>query len=316
MKICIIGVYFGRLPAIFPLWLQSCADNPTVDFLLVTDQAVERLPENVHLLPMQLAELKAITDAALGMETALTTPYKCCDFKPVYGVIFADRLAGYDYWGCCDFDMLFGDLASFFERFQLEKYDKFLPLGHLALYRNTPECNARYKLLPKSGNSYRESFADPNTTQFDELGGINAIYLENGFPFFRERIFADISKSVRRLMLVEDYPDAREKNYREQIFYRRKGKVLRAYYENGALKTEEFLYIHLKKRKLPAPAFDPAQTDCYLITPDGFEPFDHVETITPAEIRARNRSYGRLAEALERRVLYRVREKTRQLKRK
>ena len=315
MKVCIIGVYFGKLTSFFPLWLRSCACNPSVDFLLVTDQALSELPPNVHLLPMRLSEMKTLADETLGMETALTTPYKCCDFKPVYGVIFAKWLSGYDYWGCCDFDMIFGDLASFFERFHLENYDKFLPLGHLALYRNTPQCNARYRLIPKSGNSYLASFTNPNTTQFDELGGINAIYLENGFPFFRERIFADISKSVRRLMLVEDYPDAHEKNYRDQIFFWENGKVFRAFYEKNERKTEEFIYIHLKKRNLPAPDFDIEKTACYLITAEGFGPYN-AEALTKAEIRRRNRSYGRLAERFERGVVYRVRKKLRRLKKK
>ena len=56
LKICVIGVYFGTLPNYFPLWLKSCQKNPMVDFLVFSDQNVERLPANVKIIPMTLRE--------------------------------------------------------------------------------------------------------------------------------------------------------------------------------------------------------------------------------------------------------------------
>ena len=36
-KVCVIGVYFGKLPEYFNLWLKSCEYNKDIDFLIVSD---------------------------------------------------------------------------------------------------------------------------------------------------------------------------------------------------------------------------------------------------------------------------------------
>ena len=52
----------------------------------------------------------------------------------MFGVILEEYFSGYDYWGHSDLDVIYGDLTYFFKKFNLERYDKFLPLGHLCLY--------------------------------------------------------------------------------------------------------------------------------------------------------------------------------------
>ena len=37
-KIALIVCYFGPFPKCFPFWLKTCAANPSVDFLVYTDQ--------------------------------------------------------------------------------------------------------------------------------------------------------------------------------------------------------------------------------------------------------------------------------------
>ena len=154
-RIAIIGVYFGTLPNYFNLWMQSCAANSSIDFKLITNVQVQNPPTNLEVIPMTLAKMKALAERKLNMKLCLDTPYKCCDYKPVYGLIFEDYLASYDYWGHCDLDLIFGDLRGFFDRYHLEQYDKFLPLGHLSLFRNTRECNERFRLMPNAGNGYQ-----------------------------------------------------------------------------------------------------------------------------------------------------------------
>ena len=53
-KICVIGVYLGTLPRYFSLWLKSCENNPSIDFLLFTDQVLGGMPSNVKIYPMTL----------------------------------------------------------------------------------------------------------------------------------------------------------------------------------------------------------------------------------------------------------------------
>ncbi len=307
MKICIIGVYFGVLPNYFPLWLKSCIKNEDVDFLIVTDAVVETDAPNIRVLPMTLSEIQKLASEKIGMEVVISTPYKCCDYKPVYGRIFEDYLGAYDYWGHCDFDMLFGRITYLTEKYERERYDKFLNLGHLSLYRNTPDCNARFKISPKSGNSYLASFSTEKTTQFDELGGINAIYEENVFPFFKARIFADISSQWKRMKLAEDYFDSQDKNYPRQVFYWEDGKVLRTYEQDGRFIDEEFLYIHIKKRRYAAPSEAVLRADSFYITPDTFV----VKTgpVTGRDFHAYNPNHGAVYEELEKRYIMKIRRK-------
>ena len=57
--------------------------------------------------------MQKLSSRKLGFEVYLERPYKCCDLKPAYGVIFEEYLTAYSYWGHCDFDLIFGDLQYF-----------------------------------------------------------------------------------------------------------------------------------------------------------------------------------------------------------
>ena len=49
-SICYIVPYFGKLPSGFQLWLMSCKMNPTIDWLIFTDDKTEYdYPENVKV---------------------------------------------------------------------------------------------------------------------------------------------------------------------------------------------------------------------------------------------------------------------------
>lgn len=313
IRICVIGVYFGYFPNYFNLWLRSCELNPSVDFYIVTDNKVDSLPVNVKIISMKLPDMKKMAEEKLGMEISLETPYKCCDYKPVYGLIFEDYIKEYDYWGHCDFDMLFGDLRYFFDKYQIEKYDKFLPLGHLSFFRNTDECNQRFRIEPKKGNSYKKSFTAAQTTQFDELGGINSIYVQEGFPFFKKRIFVDISINWDRIKCAEGYIDpldssmnSDDKNYRYQIFAWANGKVKRFYIEKDGTHEEEFAYIHVKKRKFKELDFDAKTAMCVYICPHKFVEADSKKKITKKHIQIFNHYYGRVYEYFESKFLRKV----------
>ena len=54
----------------------------------------------------------------------------------------------------------------------------------------------------------------------------------------------------------------------------------------------EFAYIHLQKRPLPSPIFNPSEMDGFLITPDGFFPYNR-EPLTEADYQKYNHSHLR-----------------------
>ena len=49
-SICYVVPYFGKFPVSFPLWLVSCGANPTVDWLIFTDDTTPYdYPQNVKV---------------------------------------------------------------------------------------------------------------------------------------------------------------------------------------------------------------------------------------------------------------------------
>lgn len=271
--ICIIGVYFGKLPAYFNLWLQSCERNPDVDFLIVTDNKLLDLPQNVNCINMEFKQFKSLIDEKLGFKTALNTPYKCCDFKVVYGIVLSDYLKNYDFWGHCDFDLIFGNIRTFVTEEILGKYDKILPLGHLSLYRNTQECNNRYKEEGSRVGDYISVYKNPENVAFDEMSGIYQIYLKNNFPMYIERIFIDIATTYKRFRTIGN-------NYKYQTFYWENGRVYRlGYNKNKEPLMEEYIYIHFQKRGFNNTV--ESDQSAFYICPEGFvkKTYDHIPTI-------------------------------------
>ena len=295
-KICVIGVYFGKFPNYFSLWLKSCAYNPNVDFLIFTDNDLPST-ENVKFYPMTLQEMQKRATAVLGFEASLGKPYKCCDYRVIYGLIFEEYLKGYEYWGHCDFDVIFGDLESFFEKFDLYKYDRFLALGHLSLYKNTKEVNERFK---EEGvePSYKDVYATDKGFAFDEINGMPSYYLKKGYPIFTKNIFSDISSLHHRYRRSEFYLlEKKPQNYKYQIFYWDKGRIYRAYFLKGNIYDEEYIYIHFRKRPNFTVEFDVDTVDSFYITNQGFIP--KTGEVNKEIIKKLNKYHGALYEGLE-----------------
>lgn len=256
-SVCILATYFGPLPPWFELWAASCEANPTVDFVVVSDQRVDELPSNVRLLTESLEDAKRRIETAVGETVSLNRPYKLCDYRPFFGEAYGDILEGYDYWGHSDLDMYFGDLRSYFNNLNLSAYDKFLPLGHLFLYRNTMEVNSRWRLPLGDVKIWRKVISSDDLFAFDERA-INDIYVENGFSIYTGHPFADIATQRRRFILGKKYG-----NYPRQVFYWRNGKAGRYAFDHGELLDEEFLYVHFQKRSIP----------CEMVKANPGEPF-------------------------------------------
>ena len=271
-KICIIGVYFGKFPRYIDLWLKSCAYNPTIDFFVFCDEYIDKVPSNVCIIKSSLSDFKKRASKVLGFECVLNHAYKLCDYKPIYGLVYKDYVAEYDYWGHCDFDLIFGDLQFFFDQYSLYNYDRFHSLGHLSLYRNTDEVNRRYQ-CEGSNVDYREVFSCDRSCVFDEIPGMTAIYMKNNFSMFTKNIYVDVASVYDRYRIIEQYSlDKKAINYPYQIFYWENGKCYRAFFDNGKLYEEEYQYIHFKKRANFEVEFDTDKENSFYITKYGFIP--------------------------------------------
>lgn len=273
-SICIVGVFFGHFNNYFQLWLKSCENNPKIDFRIYTDAIYDgMIPRNVTFVKMSMSQLRELASKKIGVEVNLQRPYKCCDLKPMYGLIFEDDLHSYEYWGECDFDLIWGDLFYFLDKYNYREYDKFLPLGHLCIYRNTIQNN---KVFMMSGDykkgGYMKVLADEKNCVFDEETGISQTFISNSLPFFRKRIFADITPLYKRFTLspFSSWKNSYAKNYKNQIFYYEDGKVYRDFIHNGQLHKEEFMYIHFRSRGNFIPSKEILEGKPFYITDEGF----------------------------------------------
>lgn len=276
IRICIINVYFGTFPNYFPLWLKSAEKNTNIDFFIFSDTNCENLPPNVRIICSSLADIKQRAENALGFEVMLDTPYKCCDYKAIYGLLFKDELQGYDYWGHCDLDLIWGDLEKCFIENEITRYDRFFFLGHLSLYRNNDTVN-NYIKLTGAAVDYREVYTTNRICVFDEIPGTVQIYLKHKLPMFKEKIFADISSIYKRFKLAKpSICGEKIRNYRHQVFVWMDGHVYRLYKKNRQILFEEYAYIHFKKRPNFVLDFDWWGCSSFAITDAGFFSIDEL----------------------------------------
>lgn len=183
-SIIIIIPYFGKWPFWMPFFIESCRTNPNINWLLLGDcAALEDLPNNVEQRFLAFVDYCAFVSECLEINFKPSNPYKLCDLKPALGFIHAADVAGYDFWGFSDLDLIYGDLRSYFSDERLRKY-KVLSTherrisGHFCLLRNEPELNSLFWKIP----DFVRRAEDPKNHALDE-GGFSRIFLwRKNFP--------------------------------------------------------------------------------------------------------------------------------------
>jgi hypothetical protein len=101
-------------------------------------------------------------------EISIPTPYKLCDYKPSYFLIFNDLLKGCDFFGWGDLDLILGNIREFVTEEVLEKYDVISGWGHLTLLRNTEYWTTFFMKEVEGFKSYKDVYQDPRNFGFDE----------------------------------------------------------------------------------------------------------------------------------------------------
>jgi hypothetical protein len=296
-SICLIRWWFGDYLPYMDCVLRSCAANPDIDWLLLTDNPSRKnFPPNVHTHLTSVAKFRKLFSAKLGFAVNLPNSPILTIFKPAFGIFFEELLAGYDFWGCCDLDMIFGDLRKFLREDILATHDKILCRGHLTIYRNTPEVNRHFMRDCPGVRNYREVFQAGKFYQFDERSGINLIFRYYNLRQFHDEFIVDVVPPTR--WKYTRFEGTAIHNHPEQVFYWHQGKVFHAYYNcDRGINDDEYAYIHFQRRPMPAPAFDPFAVNGFLITPDGFFPYNR-EPLTDADFARYNRERWRPREQI------------------
>ena len=258
----LIVPYFGERPPYLPLVVRSMARNPDVHWLLITDRAVPDAPPNVAVQLCEFEDVAKRIRANFNFEISLERPYKLCEYRPAFGEIFRDELAGYDFWGHSDLDVLFGRIR---EHLPAEAFaaDKILVQGNFALYRNTPDAAGWYR--HEVGRvSYREAMTTPDAMHFDEWAGIYYVVHDLGVPSWQEQVIFDLSFHRYRTQ-AEDAEGRIPRRYAWEA-----GEVCAYRLEGGEVLRRTALLVHLQKRSMRAPSDNVLAAERYWILANGF----------------------------------------------
>lgn len=260
-QIAVVIPYYGEFNNYFRLWLQSIEKNDMIDFILVTDIDIRiELPSNIVLIRKSFEQLKKEIQELFEFKIALEKPYKLCEYRPVYGKVFSRQLSGYEFWGYCDMDTIFGKISDFLTTDTLEKYDVICSRGHFMLIRNNNMMNEMFK-KKHSGTYYKKAFSSNISYHFDEWGGLSNIFFEKNVLMYDKIIFADIRYQKFEFRLAQGDFDNKKRIYAWE-----KGDLLEYALNNeGNIDTRKVMYIHLQKRSME---WDGNKCQRYIIYPN------------------------------------------------
>ncbi|HZY38617.1 MAG TPA: DUF6625 family protein [Mucilaginibacter sp.] len=239
-SIALFTCYIGKLPWYFNYFGHSCGYNPSIDFYIISDDHDYQpaLPKNVKLVYKTLEDINLLVGAKLGLNVNIANGYKLCDFKPAYGIIFSDLLKGYDFWGHCDIDIIFGCIREFITDGLLENYD-LISVRHdyisgcFLLYRNISKLNTLFL----QSKDYKKVFTDTRHYCFDETNFAHETFGEGKKYFEIDTEIESMMHVVKRLeaanyinpffdfMIIEGLP-GRLKWENGKMFYKNRFEVL------------------------------------------------------------------------------------------
>lgn len=153
-RLILISPWFGPWPSWINFFIESCKWNSEIDWLIPTDQEPpENAAANVHFHRSSFAHFKQNAGGRLGIDLSEISPYKICDLRPAFGVIFEPQIDGYGSFGFCDLDVIFGDLGRVYDDDLLGAYvaissQRKVISGHLSVFRNTPEIREMFRRIP------------------------------------------------------------------------------------------------------------------------------------------------------------------------
>lgn len=267
-SIIIILPYFGRFPSYFPLYLKSCAANHTITWLLVTDQTLKEIiiPDNFIVKNSAFYDIQKKAERLFGK--APDTPYALCKYKVVYHELFKENIRGFDFWGFCDCDLIFGNLRYFITDEVLDKYDKISWRGHLTLFKNNLKINNAYKIEYPGFKTFKGCINNSDGINlFDEVG-INKIFKKLGLKIYEDMPFADLVVRNNNFVCHYDYFDS--KTNLRQIFRWIEGNLYRIYVSDNQMYSETITYVHFLKRPMKWEDSTLLDSRSFLIVPNRF----------------------------------------------
>jgi Family of unknown function (DUF6625) len=184
-KIAILIPYFGDWPAWIDFFVESCRWNRDIDWILFNDRTPpENRVRNVRHVRIGFEDYTAVVSEELGIRFRPPEPYKLCEVRPALPYVHRNLVAGYDFVGTGDLDVIYGDIRSFYDDELLANYDLFSShpdrmSGHFCLMRNREDVVSAFR----RARGWKKAFLREDYVNFDE----RAFY--NIFRHSRPRLF-------------------------------------------------------------------------------------------------------------------------------
>lgn len=252
-KLAFIIPFFGTWPAFTNLFLLGCEKNRQADFLLCSENSPSfPLPENVRHIAMNNGEIQTRFEKSLGMKLGVIPGHKLCDFRPFFGLAFADLLKGYSFWGYCDVDMMFGDLNHILNDPALDSADIFSAhhrqfVGHCTFLRNCAEVNR----LGFEIHGIKDLLLNPATAAADEERFSRVLENHPEIRWIRPgSLDVELAKPFCRHAITYSFRGklADVTNSIEPVVKWQNGKIQMEWAENN---QTEILYVHFMAIKHP-----------------------------------------------------------------
>mgnify|MGYP001227241223 CR=1 FL=1 len=252
-SICFVIPYFGEFPFWMDYFIESCSSNSSVDYVIYSDNPLPKgWPANITYHYISFDDYKNLVSQRLGIRFNPINPYKLCDLKPAYGMIHDNDIKGYDFWGFCDIDLIFGNIRKFLTHNVLNSCDFYSAYerrvsGHFFLTRNTPELNKSFMKV----DGWRKVFEDVEHHCFDERAFSSLFVKFKNHPAWSKNILSWLFLPLSRRSVFEEQYSTPGLRYNWVDGTR--DFPTEWYWRDGALTNNasdrEFLYFHFLKWK-------------------------------------------------------------------
>jgi hypothetical protein len=254
-NVLIIIPYFGTTPVWIDYFIKSCSLNVDFHWLIYGNLIIPgTIPANVSFVKAELEDFNRLASNKLNFPVRIIHPYKLCDFKITYGVIFEDFISDYDYWGYGDLDLIYGQISTFLPVETIKNFDvvttrKNYYSGHFTLYKNCDKLKYSFTNIWNYKNNLMDFAHHYSLTERSNYIGQPITCLNSKSSFFAAKIIKKIYRSLKyrifkRLPLVHDMTillNSLEKNGEIQVL--KMEKIISDWiFEKSGIKSWEIIW--------------------------------------------------------------------------
>lgn len=231
-----------------------------MNWLIHTDCSIGgNIPANVKIENIGWESYIKIVSEKLGVKFNPQEKYKICDIRPAFGVIWADEIKSFDFFGYGDLDVIYGNIRNFYTAEVLESNvissHEWCFSGHLLLLKNEEWIVHAFKKI----KGWRALFEMGHNIRFDEDFFFRAFLRPNRFDnrgfkwliWLVDRVNPFRSKYRKGIYMKEQYTTplvpmlwaGLEVNH-SCLWFWQAGKIT-----NDTNGNREFIYIHFMNFK-------------------------------------------------------------------